>query len=140
MSRPHSRRSQWRCRWSQAKAKKHKPKVVGAVYSESNSVAKNRLYKYNRYDNGKLKLKQSVATGGRGSTQDFGCGPGCPILDSDSAVDISSNGKLVFAVNAGSDTVSSFRETSKGLKLVNCSPPAATCRRASPSTRGCSTC
>jgi 6-phosphogluconolactonase (cycloisomerase 2 family) len=104
---------------AQAKAKKHKPKVVGAVYSESNSVAKNRLYKYNRYDNGKLKLKQSVATGGRGSTQDFGCNPGCPILDSDSAVDITPGGKLIFAVNAGSDTVSSFRETKKGLKLVD---------------------
>ena len=29
------------------------------------------------------------------------------------------NGKFVFAVNAGSDTVTSFRETASGLKLVN---------------------
>ena len=104
---------------AQAKAKKHKPKVVGAVYSESNNVNSNRLYKYNRYDNGKLKLKQSVRTGGRGSTQNFGCGDNCPILDSDSAVDMSPGGKLIFAVNAGSDTVSSFRETRRGLRLVD---------------------
>ena len=102
-----------------AGAKAKKPKVVGAVYSESNSPNSNRLYKYNRYSNGKLRLRQSIATGGRGSTQNFGCGDNCPILDSDSAVDISSNGKLVFAVNAGSDTVTSFRETSRGLRRVD---------------------
>jgi 6-phosphogluconolactonase (cycloisomerase 2 family) len=71
--------------------------------------------------------RQAVPTGGQGSFQDVGCGhPGppldCPILDSQNAVVVSENEKLVFAVNAGSDTVSSFRETHEGLQLVDQKP------------------
>jgi 6-phosphogluconolactonase (cycloisomerase 2 family) len=77
---------------------------------------------FDRRANGKLVLRQTVRTGGKGSTQDVGCGPGCPILDSQGAVDVTPNGKLVFAVNAGSDTITSFRETSRGLKRVDTAP------------------
>ena len=47
-----------------------------------------------------------------------GNGRGCPSLDSQDAIASSSNGKLLFAVNAGSNTVSSFRVTRHGAQLV----------------------
>ena len=78
-------------------------KVVGAVYTQTNAPAGNSVVVFNRLANGKLKKREAVSTGGKGSTQSVGCGPGCPILDSQTAVVVSKNGKLVFAVNAGSD-------------------------------------
>ena len=94
----------------------HEP--VGAVYTESNNPAGNSVTVFDRYADGTLALRQTVSTGGKGSTQSVGCGPGCPILDSQNEVVVSDNGKLVFAVNAGSNTVTSFRETEHGLRLV----------------------
>ena len=92
---------------------------VGAVYTQTNDQAANSVVVFNRLANGKLQKRQSVSTGGKGSAQSVGCGPGCPILDSQTAVVVSDNGRLVFAVNAGSDTVTSFRETPAGLKRVS---------------------
>jgi 6-phosphogluconolactonase len=92
---------------------------VGAVYTQTNDPAANSVVVFNRLANGKLVKRQSVSTGGKGSAQSVGCGPGCPILDSQTAVVVSDNGKLVFAVNAGSNTVTSFRETPAGLKRVS---------------------
>jgi len=94
----------------------HHPR--GTVYTESNDPAGNKVVVFDRFRNGKLVKRQAVATGGLGSTQSVGCGPGCPILDSQNAVVVSENEKLVFAINAGSNTVSSFRETHSGLQLV----------------------
>lgn len=92
---------------------------VGAVYTQTNDPAANSVVVFNRLANGKLQKRQAVSTGGKGSAQSVGCGPGCPILDSQTAVVVSENGRLVFAVNAGSDTVTSFRETPAGLKRVS---------------------
>jgi len=98
-------------------AKRAGSPVVGAVYTETNDQAANKVVKFARKANGRLVKRQAVATGGKGSAQSVGCGPGCPILDSNYAV--VNDGRLVFAVNAGSDSVTSFRETRKGLKRVN---------------------
>jgi len=98
----------------------HHPR--GTVYTETNDPAGNKVVVFDRFRNGKLVKRQAVATGGLGSTQSVGCGPGCPILDSQNAVVVSDNEKLVFAINAGSDTVSSFRETHYGLQLVSQKP------------------
>jgi hypothetical protein len=92
---------------------------VGAVYTQTNDPGGNSVVVFDRYADGTLAKRQAVATGGAGSTQSVGCGPGCPILDSQNAVVVSKSGKLVFAVNAGSDTVSSFRETKAGLVQVD---------------------
>ena len=97
----------------------HHDHVRGSVYTETNDPGGNKVVVFDRYRYGKLVKRQAVATGGVGSTQSVGCGPGCPILDSQNAVVTSRNEKLVFAVNAGSDTISSFRETSSGLVLVD---------------------
>ena len=48
-----------------------------------------------------------------------GNGAGCPSLDSQDAIALTPNGKFLFAVNAGSNTVSSFKVTRHGVALVN---------------------
>jgi hypothetical protein len=77
---------------------------------------------FKRFADGKLKKLKAIPTGGKGSTQSVGCGPGCPILDSQNAVVVSKSGLFIFAVNAGSDTVTSFRWTASGLKRVSVAP------------------
>src|SRR5581483_3281805 len=112
------------------KKPKHKPKPkpqpVGAVYTESNDTTANTLIAFNRWATGKLTLRGRVATGGKGSTQAVGCGPGCPVLDSQNEVVQSASGTLVFAVNGGSNTVSSFTVSKKGIKLVAQYPSGGT--------------
>ena len=120
--------------------------AFGAVYTQTNDPAGNSVVVFDRFWDGKLKKREAVSTGGNGSFQDVGCGvPGppfdCPILDSQNAVvvakgrakfgdenqgddDDDDNGgdrrfALVFAVNAGSNTVTSFRETGAGLQKVH---------------------
>src|SRR5205814_9252694 len=99
------------------KKKPKPPAPVGAVYTQTNNPSGNAVVAFNRYANGTLKRRQAVSTDGNGSTQAVGCGPGCPIVDSQNEVVVSQDGQLVFAVNAGSNTVSSFRETATGLKF-----------------------
>jgi 6-phosphogluconolactonase len=92
---------------------------VGAAYSETNSTP-NQLIVYDRFANGQLKESERVATGGSGGHRpEPGCPGACPILDTQGEVILAKNGKLVFAVNAGSNTISSFRDTGRGLKLVD---------------------
>jgi hypothetical protein len=96
-------------------------RAVGAVYTQTNSPSGNDVVVFDRAADGTLTKREAVSTGGNGSPQDVGCGP-CPILDSQTAVVVSKNGKFVFAVNAGSDTVSSFKESNGGLVLVDQEP------------------
>jgi 6-phosphogluconolactonase len=104
-----------------AKEKKHHG-PVGAVYTETNDQVANKVMKFDRYADGRIKRRQVVRTGGQGARQPQpGCDPpgGCPILDTNGEVLVTPNGKLVFAVNAGSNTISAFRETPHGLKRVD---------------------
>jgi 6-phosphogluconolactonase len=101
-------------------AKRAGSKVVGAVYTETNDQSANKVVKFARKANGRLVKRAAVATGGKGSAQSVGCGPGCPILDSNYAV--VNDGRLVFAVNAGSDTITSFRDGPNGFKKVDTNP------------------
>jgi 6-phosphogluconolactonase (cycloisomerase 2 family) len=104
-------------------------KRAGAVYTETNGTSANAVVVFDRKANGKLTQRQIVKTGGKGGAQaQPGCTPpgGCPILDADSEVNVSPNGRLVFAVNAGSNSVTSFRETSTGLKRVDRKPSGGT--------------
>jgi 6-phosphogluconolactonase (cycloisomerase 2 family) len=101
-----------------AASKKKKPKAAGYIYTQSNDPSANSVYIFQRDKKGKLKQTKTIKTGGKGTTQDVGCGPGCPILDSQGAVD--AVGKLVFVVNGGSDTVTSFKQAGNGtLKRVD---------------------
>jgi 6-phosphogluconolactonase (cycloisomerase 2 family) len=104
-----------------AKEKKHE-KPVGAVYTETNHQVANKVIKFDRYADGRIKRRQTIRTGGKGARQPQpGCDPpgGCPILDTSGEVLVTPSGRLVFAVNAGSNTITAFRETPRGMKRVD---------------------
>lgn len=105
----------------QTKAKK----VTGAVYTETNGAKKNVVVAFAQYSDGSLKQVQKIATGGKGGIQaqpetgpclppPLGKGK-CPNLDTQGEVETSANGKVLFVVNAGSNTVTSFQITKAGL-------------------------
>lgn len=88
----------------------------GAVYTQTNGP-ENQVVVFNRAANGTIAEIARVATGGAGSPSNppFGF----PILDSQGSVELTDNGRLLFAVNGGSNTVSSFRVKRGGLALVD---------------------
>jgi 6-phosphogluconolactonase len=92
-----------------------------SVYSISNAAPNNTLIKFTQRGNGTLKKVQTIRTGGSGGlAPQPGCEPpgGCPMLDTQSEVVVWK--RLVFAVNAGSDTITSFIEKKNGrLKRVD---------------------
>ncbi len=90
---------------------------AGAVYIMSNSSIENQVIAYNRASDGSLTLVGSFATGGLGS----GVGLTVPPdpLGSQNSLIVSPDGKWVFAVNAGSDEISSLKVTSQGLSLAD---------------------
>lgn len=104
---------------------KAKPKVTGAVYTETNSTKKNEVVAFAQFSDGSLKQVQKIGTGGKGGNQaqpETGdclpppAGKGdCPNLDTQGEVETGAGGKLLFVVNAGSNSVTSFRVTSGGL-------------------------
>jgi 6-phosphogluconolactonase (cycloisomerase 2 family) len=94
--------------------------VAGAVYTETNQP-NNQVVVFARGVNGALMRIQRVDTGGEGSLQN----PPFPQdhLDAVNEVELTDNGRVLFAVNAGDDTVSSFRVGPKGrVKLVDLEP------------------
>jgi 6-phosphogluconolactonase len=84
-----------------------------AVYTLTNSPTGNAVVVYSRSGDGSLEPTGSVPTGGNGS----GAG-----LGSQDAVVVSDEGRFLFAVNAGSNSVSSFRIREHGLELVDTAP------------------
>lgn len=82
----------------------------GVVYTLSNASSGNAVLAFARAADGSLAPAGSFATGGSGT------GGG---LDSQGAVILSRGGRFLFAVNAGSNQVSSFRVTASGLQLAS---------------------
>ncbi len=97
--------------------------VVGRLYTETNAKA-NQVIVLDRHADGTLAREQAVSTGGAGGAGRRGCKTVevCPFVDSEGQIDMIQPRHLLFAVNAGSDTVSSFRVTAHGLKLVDQQP------------------
>jgi 6-phosphogluconolactonase (cycloisomerase 2 family) len=91
-----------------------------AVYVETNGPAGNAVVVFERQKDGTLVQRQVVPSGGLGvaSTPPFGF----PIPDSAGAVAQSNAGTLIFAVNSGDNTISSFRVTPNGLELADREP------------------
>src|SRR5262245_20359651 len=85
-----------------------------AVYIATNEASGNAILVFNRAANGTLSPGGSVPTGGRGSGFFFFNGVG-----SQGSVIQSDNGRWLFAVNAGSNEISSFAVTANGLTLVS---------------------
>jgi 6-phosphogluconolactonase len=104
---------------SAAQLQQSGPKKVNyhAVYTTTNDPAGNSVVVFTRAANGTLTQRKVVSTGGKGiaSTAPFGF----PIVDSSGSVNLTPDGKLLFVVNAGDNSVSSFRITASGPKLVS---------------------
>jgi 6-phosphogluconolactonase len=82
--------------------------VVGHVYQPTNDVAGNAVAVYDRYADGSLEPAGSVATGGLGTGAS---------LASQGA--IARDGRLLFVVNAGDDTVSTLSTDGDALVVTD---------------------
>jgi 6-phosphogluconolactonase len=95
-----------------------------SVFSITNDGTNNALVKWNQRANGTLRKAQTIRTGGAGGlAPQPGCEPpgGCPMLDTQSEVVVRK--RLVFVVNAGSDSITSFIVKKNGrLKRVDVQP------------------
>ncbi|HEV8287220.1 MAG TPA: beta-propeller fold lactonase family protein [Chitinophagaceae bacterium] len=87
-----------------------KGQAVGVVYTLSNQVSANEVLAYSRDVSGHLTFMKAYAAGGTGT------GGG---LGSQGAVILSSGGGWLIAVNAGSNSVSSFKVSGNGLQLTS---------------------
>jgi 6-phosphogluconolactonase len=89
--------------------------AAGAVYTESNSAGANFIKVYLRSDTGQLWPAAAAAfpTGGAGT------GTG---LGTQGALAIDDANQFLFAVNAGSNSVSVFEISEAGLRLVSVAP------------------
>ena len=80
------------------------------VYTLSNDANSNGVIAFARASDGRLSPAGTFTTGGRGT------GGG---LGSQGAVALSEDGQLLYAVNAGSNDIASFRVTNSGLVYVS---------------------
>lgn len=85
----------------------------GAVYALTNATTGNEVVVWARGADGSLEPAGEYPTGGTGA----GAG-----LGSQDAVIVSDDGRLLFAVNAGSGSVSAFRIRAHGLELAGIAP------------------
>jgi 6-phosphogluconolactonase (cycloisomerase 2 family) len=81
-----------------------------AVYTVTNAGSGNAVDYFARSANGTLSLVASYVTGGKGTGANLG---------SQGSVVLSDDGKLLFAVNAGSNSISEFAVRNDGLKLLS---------------------
>jgi 6-phosphogluconolactonase (cycloisomerase 2 family) len=90
--------------------------AVGSVFVMSNSAQGNAVLAYGRTLDGSLVQAGTYATGGNGS------GGGVDPLHSQGSLVLSADRLHLFAVNAGSGTVSSFQVFGQQLRLVDTKP------------------
>jgi 6-phosphogluconolactonase len=86
------------------------PNQVGAVYTLTNATSGNAVAVWNRSSDGTLTIAGTYLTGGAGIAAGLG---------SQGALVLSANHQWLFAVNAGSDDISSFRVDRDGLTLIS---------------------
>jgi 6-phosphogluconolactonase (cycloisomerase 2 family) len=97
------------------------PEVIGTLYTMTNAAGGNEVVVYDRLDDGTLDERDRVSTGGNGS------GPGDPVpsdpLMSQDALILSPDGHLLFAVNAGSNSIAAFTVEDDGdLDFIEAEP------------------
>lgn len=103
-----------------------RPRGVSAVYALTNDGFNNEVILYHRSEDGTLSRKRRFATGGSGSGV-FESSTGMLILGSafgqSSPVNLGGGSDLLFAANAGSDSISVFRvRDNGGLNLIEVQP------------------
>jgi len=89
------------------------PDSSGAVFVMTNAASNNQIDAYTRLADGSLEFSGSFATGGNGS------GGTLDPLHSQGSLTLSADHRLLFAVNAGSGTVSSFAVEGVRLALLD---------------------
>lgn len=82
---------------------------IGKLYTMSNATSGNEVLIYDRLTDGSLVKSAAVPTNGAGTGNGLG---------NQGALTFSKDGYYLFAVNPGSNSISSFRLTSNGLELV----------------------
>ena len=87
--------------------------AIGAAYTITNSPAGNEVAVYARSSDGSLTPAGSVPTGGYGTGS---------ALESQGAVVVTEDGRMVLAVNPGSHTVSALAVEADGLRLIGSVP------------------
>src|SRR3982751_1527361 len=97
-------------------AKEEHPDDAGAVFVMTNAADKNEVIAYSRTANGVLREASRFETGGRGS------GGLIDPLEYQGSLILSQDRFLLFAVNAGSGTISAFRVNHSRLLLVDVIP------------------
>ena len=89
-------------------------RFVGNVYAMDNNPEGNRLVVYGRFSNGALRRFGSVGTGGLGAGDNADADP----LGSQESIIVSENGRTLYSVNAGSNTISIFHLTRLGRPIL----------------------
>lgn len=88
----------------------------GAVFAMTNAASNNQINAYVRLEDGSLAFAGAFSTGGNGS------GGTVDPLHSQGSLKLSADHRLLFAVNAGSGTVSSFAVRGTNLFLLDTEP------------------
>ncbi|MGN6868629.1 MAG: lactonase family protein [Solirubrobacteraceae bacterium] len=90
---------------------------AGAVYTTTNDPGGNSVIVFKRNSNGTLTQGPTVPTGGTGiaAQPPFTF----PIVDSSGSMALAENGRLLFVVNDGDNTITSFRTFDGGLRRVD---------------------
>src|SRR6185437_8739567 len=95
--------------------------------SAGSSDPGNAVIMYTRHADGTItQTGAPVLTGGNGLSTTGQPPFGFPIVDSSGSTNLTPDGKLLFVVNAGDNSVSSFRTTSTGPVLVSHVPSGGT--------------
>jgi 6-phosphogluconolactonase (cycloisomerase 2 family) len=94
----------------------HPDDNAGAVFVMTNAANNNEVIAYSRAENGALREGSRFETGGRGS------GGLIDPLESQGSLILSKDHSLLFAVNAGSGTISAFRVNHSRLSLIDVVP------------------
>src|SRR5215210_1681932 len=89
----------------------------GAVYTLTNAASGNAVAAFDRAPDGTLSTQGTFPTGGLGTGS---------LLGSQGAVVLSENGKRLFAVNAGNNSISELKVRGDGLELVATAPSGGT--------------
>ncbi|HET6871339.1 MAG TPA: beta-propeller fold lactonase family protein [Solirubrobacteraceae bacterium] len=89
----------------------------GTVYTTTNDPNGNAVIVFTRNRDGTLRQGPTVPTGGTGiaAQPPFTF----PIVDSSGSMALAKNGRLLFVVNDGDNTITSFRTTDGGLRRVD---------------------
>jgi 6-phosphogluconolactonase len=99
--------------WAVSGNAQNGPGQSGAVYTMTNDPSNNSILVYSRNSNGVLTFQGSVSSQGRGS------GGIIDPLQSQGSLVLSQNSPFLFAANAGSGTITTFRVLPFGLAFVS---------------------